>query len=230
MEKMNKRELLRKQVLELFSRGIEVYQTQLDNSVDIDDIEDEVILEQIKSLKELRDRHPKLTRDINDDLNVLMSQINPVDIKNYNKINFLIQNNVENEYVKMMYWLSIFENSGLTQKQRQLLIDFVSGCPYTGNAKDYEFMIKKLQKSKGGKCMNDDKRKFSADEMRKLFPNYYAKPNTYFDEYLNFSRKPDCYNESVAESKRTGDYYRQLSLKYSIFPYPFDENNYESLD
>ena len=218
MEKMNKRELLRKQVLELYARGIECYQTQLDNAVDIDSIDDNVILEQINSLKKLRSRHPSLTRDINDDLNVLLSQINPVDIKNYNKINFLIRNDVETQMVEVLFWLSVLENSGLTQKQKQLLINVVEGYSYEGNAKNYDFMCKKLSKSKGGKCMNDKKRKFSEEQLARLFPNFYAKPNEYYDCHLNISKKLDVYQQSVEESKIRMDRIRQLSLATAIFP------------
>lgn len=223
MEKRNKREMLRKQVLQLYARGIECYQTQLDNSVDINDIDDEVILEQVKSLKELRDKYPRLTKNINEDINILMSQVNPVDIKNYNKINFLIQNDVETSMIEILYLLSILENSGLTDKQKQLLIDICSGYSYTGDAKNFEFMIKKIQKSKGGKCMSDNKRKFSAEEMRRLFPNYYSKPEEYWDCYLNMSVKLQHYTDNVEESKRNGDRLRSLSLEANIFPLTLDE-------
>ena len=220
--KMEKREWLRKQVLELYARGIEVYQTQIDNSVDIDKIDDLVILEQIESLKELRSRHKKLTRDINDDLNVLLSQVNQVDIKNFNKINFLIQNDTETQIVDVLFWLSVFEEANLTEKQKQLLIDVVSGFGFSGKAKDFSFLCKKLEKSKKEKCKMN-KRQFTADEMRKLFPTYYAKPNTLYDEYLNLSRKLDCYIEDVEKSKRKGEYLRSISLKYAIFPMELDE-------
>ena len=222
MEKRNKRELLRKQVLELYARGIEVYQTQLDNSVDIDDISDLVILEQIESLKELRSRHKKLTRDINDDLNVLMSQVNCVDIKNYNKVNFLIRNDVEEQMIEILHWLSILENAQLTEKQRKLLIDVCSGFGYTGDAKNFSFICKKLEKSKE-RVNKMSKRQFTDSEMQKLFPNYYAKPQEYFNEYLNYSKKLEIYEQSVAESKRKGDFYRSLSLKTSILPLTLDE-------
>lgn len=218
MEKMNKRELLRKQVLELYAKGIEVYQTQLDNIVDIDDINDEVILNQIKSLKELRSKYPKLTRDINDDLNVLLSQVNPVDIKNFNKINFLIRNDVENEYIEVLYWLSVFENSGLTEKQKQLLIDIVEGFSYKGKYKDYGFLCNKIEKSKERVNKMSNKKQFNEEQLKKLFPNFYAKENSYWDEYLNYSRKLEIYEQSVAQSKIRMDRIRALSLKASIFP------------
>lgn len=218
MMKMEKREYLRKQVLELFARGIECYQTQLDNAVNIDDIEDTVILEQINSLKELREKHKKLTRDINDDLNVLLSQVNPVDIKNYNKINFLIQNETENEMIEILHWLSIFENAQLTNKQKDLLIDIVEGFSYEGRHKSYNFLINKLEKSKGGVNKMSNKRVFTDSEMRKLFPNYYAKPQEYYDCYLNISRKLDIYVEDVEQSKIRMSKIRQLSLKTSILP------------
>lgn len=234
MEKRNKREMLRKQVLELYARGIEVYQTQIDNAVDIDDISDEIILSQINSLKELRDKHPRLTRSINEDLNVLMSQVNCVDIKNYNKINFLISNDVEEQMIEILHWLSIFENAQLTEKQKDLLIDIVSGFSYEGRHKSYNFLINKLEKSKGGvnKMSNDSKRKFTNDEMRKLFPSYYNKENDYWDCYLNYSRKLSCYTDSVNESKRNGDRLRALSLATAILPLELEcgEQLKENLD
>lgn len=217
-----KREYLRKKQLELLARGLEVYQTQLDNAVDIDDITDSVILEQINSLKTLRSKYPRLARDINDDLNVLLSQINPVDIKNYNKINFLIQNDIETEYINILYFLSIFENAQLTDKQKDLLINIVSGFSYEGNAKNFSFMCKKIQKSKE-RVNKMSKKQFTDEQLKKLFPAYFSNPQEYFNEYLNYSKKLSCYSESVAESKRKGDRIRALSLKYSILPLTLDE-------
>lgn len=217
MDKMNKRELLRKKVLELYARGIECYQTQLDNVVDIDEIDDLVILEQISSLKILRDSYPKLTKSINEDINVLLSQVNPVDIKNFNKINFLIRNDTENELVEMLFWMSVFEGASLTNKQKQLLIEIISGFSYKGKYKDYRFLINKLEKSKE-RVNKMNKRQFTDSEMQKLFPNYYAKPQEYYNEYLNYSRKLEIYERAVEQAKQTGDYYRKLSLQYSIYP------------
>lgn len=222
MEKMNKRELLRKQVLELFARGLECTQSSLDNAVDIENINDEIILNQINSLKELRDSYPRLTKSINEDINVLMSQVNPTDIKQYNKVNFLIRNETENEMIEILHWLSIFENASLTEKQKQLLIDIVEGFSYEGKHKDYGFMINKIERAKEKKCMND-KRVFSEEQLRKLFIGYYSKENDYWNEYLDYNRKLDCYIKDVAESKRKGDYYRSLSLQHSIFPLELDK-------
>lgn len=193
--------------------------------MNIDDIDDLVILEQIESLKELRDEHPSLTRSINEDLNVLMSQINCVDIKNYNKVNFLIRNDVENDYVNILFWMSVFEGSGLTNKQKDLLLEIVEGYGYSGKHKDYGFMINKIQRSKerNNKMSNDKKRQFTTEQLRKLFPNYYAKPNERWDEYLNISRKLEIYEQSVEESKIKGDYLRQLSLEANIKPLTLDK-------
>ena len=121
--------------------------------------------------------------------------------------------------IEVLYWLSVFEGSDLTLKQKQLLLDVVSGYSYEGNAKNYLFMCKKIEKSKERvNKMSNDKRKFTDDEMRRLFPSYYSKENSYWDEHLNYNRKLECYTEEVEKSKRKGDYYRSLSLKHSIFP------------
>lgn len=68
-----------------------------------------------------------------------------------------------------------------------------------------------------------NKRQFTTDEMRKLFIGYYSKEDDYWNEYLDYNRKLDCYIKDVAESKRKGDYYRSLSLQHSIFPLELDE-------
>ena len=227
---MEKREMLKHKQLMIWAKnGYWVTQSSLDEVFMSDDA---LVLEQIESLRELREKYPKLAKDINSDLFELQTNPNGIRIKAYNEQYATgMRNDIEEEMVEILYYLSIFENAQLTDKQRQLLLDIVSGFSYEGRHKDFGFMCKKLEKAKEKvNKMSENKRQFTPEQLRSLFPNYYSKPNTYLDEYLNISRKPEIYKKSVAESKRTGDYYRQLSLKYSIFPYPFDENNYESLD
>ena len=73
--------------------------------------------------------------------------------------------------------------------------------------------------------MSDNKKqKFSAEQMRKLFPNYYSNPNERWDCYLNYNRKLDVYNESVQKSKIRMDKIRALSLATAILPLSLECN------
>ena len=216
---MEKREWLKEKQLMIYARtGYWVTQSSLDE-VFISD--DKIVLQQIEALKKLREDQPKLARDINSDLFELQTNPNHTTIKKYNELYATnMKNDIEEQYINILYYLSIFENANLTDKQKDLLIDIVSGYSYEGNAKNYLFMCKKLEKSKErvNKMSNDKKRKFTNEQLQKLFPSYYAKPNERWDEYLNVSRKLDCYIEDVEQSKRKGEYLRSISLKYSIFP------------
>ena len=222
---MKKREWLKEKQLMIWAKyGYWVTQSSLDETYISDD---EVILQQIEALKKLREDQPKLARDINSDLFELQTNPNTTTIKKYNEQYATnVRNDVEEEYVEILYWLSVFENSGLTQRQKRLLIDVCSGFSYEGNAKNFNFLIKKISKSKE-RVNKMNKRVFTSDELRKLFIGFYSKENTYWDEHLNYNKKLDIYKKSVEESKQTGDYYRQLSLQYSIFPYPFNEEYYK---
>lgn len=221
MDKMNKRELLKYKQLMIWARtGYWVTQSSLDETYIS---EDNLVLEQIESLKKLREEQPKLARDINSDLFELQTNQNAIGIKKYNELYATnVQNNVETELIDVLFWLSVLEGANLTDKQRQLLLDIVEGYSYEGKHKDYNFLIKKLSKSKGEKNKMN-KRVFTDSEMRKLFIGFYAKENSYWNEYLDYNKKLDIYIDSVAESKRKGDYYRSLSLQYSIYPLKLDE-------
>ena len=219
---MEKRDILRKKVLELYARGIECYQTQLDNAVDIDDITDSVILNQIKSLKELRDKYPRLTRDINDDINALMMQVNPVDIKNYNKINFLIRNDIENEMIDRLAFLELLSSVDLTIKQYDVLYRFLHGFSIANDHKNLELVFKKIKKVLESDKMSD-KRLFTKEELDRLFcgkKHIFAS----YDEYLNIGSRLPIYEQSVAESKIRMDKIRQSSLKTSILPLTLECN------
>lgn len=214
---MEKREWLKEKQLMIYAKyGYWVTQSSLEEMYISDD---KIVLEQIEALKELRGQCPKLAKDINSDLGELLINPNPTRIKVYNEQYATnMRNDVETEMIEILFWLSVFEGSGLTDKQRQLLIDVMEGYSYEGNMKNFEFMCKKILKAKGGNCMSDNKRKFSEEQLAKLFPNYYAKPQEYYDCYLNVSRKLDCYIASVEQSKIRMDKIRQLSLKTSILP------------
>ena len=222
-----KREYLRKKQLELLARGIECYQTQLDNVVNIDDINDEVILNQINSLKKLRDRYPKLTRDINDDLNVLLSQVNQTDIKAYNKVNFLIQNDVENEVIDRLAFLELLSSVDLTIKQYDVLYRFLHGFSIANDHKNLELVFKKIKKVLESDKMSD-KRLFTKEELDRLFcgkKHIFAS----YDEYLNIGSRLPIYEQSVAESKIRMDKIRQLSLQTSILPLTLECETSEEL-
>ena len=205
-----------KQLMIWARTGYWVTQSSLDETYISDD---KIILQQIDSLKELREQYPKLQKEINSDLSELLTNPNAITIKKYNEQYATnMRNTTETQMIDVLFWLSIFENSGLTDKQKDLLLEIVEGYGFSGKAKDYNFLLKKLEKSKERVNKMNGKRQFTDSEMRKLFPTYYAKPQEYFDCYLNYSKKLEIYEQSVAESKRKGDYLRSISLKYSIFP------------
>lgn len=222
---MDKREMLKHKQLMIWARtGYWVTQSSLDEVFMSDD---ELVLEQIESLRELKEQYPKLSKEVNQDLGELLTNQNAIGIKKYNELYATnLRNNTEEELIEILFWLSVFEGSGLTQKQKDLLIDVVSGYSYEGNAKNRNFLIKKLEKSKGGvnKMNNDKKRQFTAEEMRRLFPSYYSKENSYYDNYLNISKKLDVYQQSVEESKVRMDRIRQLSLEANIKPLTLECN------
>ena len=218
---MEKREWLKEKQLMIFAKyGYWVTQSSLDE-VFISD--DKIILQQIDSLKELREQFPKLSKSINQDLFELQTNPNATGIKKYNEQYATgMRNDIEEELVNVLFWISIFENANLTLKQKQLLIDIVEGNGYKGKAKDYDFLCKKLSKSKGEKNKMSDKRVFTNEEMRKLFIGFYSKEDIYFDEHLNYNKKLECYTESVEQSKIRGDRIRSLSLKTAIIPLSLD--------
>lgn len=217
MEKMNKREWLKEKQLMIWARtGYWVTQSSLDE-VFISD--DSIILQQIEALKKLREQYPKLQKEVNSDLFELMTNPNTTRIKQYNEQYAVgMRNTTEEEMIEILYWLSVFEGSGLTLKQKDLLIDVCSGFSYEGNAKNFLFMIKKLEKARERVNKMSDKRNFNEEQLAKLFPNFYSKPNTLYDEYLNLSKKLSCYNEDVEQSKIRMNKIRALSLATAIIP------------
>lgn len=227
---MEKREMLKHKQLMIWARtGYWVTQSSLDEVYVSDD---ELVLQQIEALKQLREQYPRLAKDINGDLFELLSNPNAIRIKTYNEQYATnMRNNTEEEMIEVLFWLSVFENSGLTQKQKDLLLDIVEGFSYEGRHKDFGFMCKKIEKSKEKcKMSNDNKRKFTNSEMQKLFPNYYNNPNERWDCYLNYNRKLDCYNEDVEQSKIRMDRIRQLSLATAIFPLELECNEVREED